>query len=65
VEDGLSVVSQNRRREDDVGHVYRSGGFLHLESIRVMVFQSGLKISGGVITGGARGIITQVASRES
>jgi hypothetical protein len=41
-----------------VGHVYRSGGFLHLESIRVMVFQSGLKISGGVITGGARGIIT-------
>jgi hypothetical protein len=64
-DDGLSVAPQNQRREDDVGHVYRSDGLLHLKASHVRVFQSGLKTGGDAITGGARGIITKVASRRS
>jgi hypothetical protein len=62
---GLSVAPQNQWREDDVGHVYRSDGLLHLKASRVRVSQSGLKTSGGATTGGARGIITEVVSRRS
>jgi hypothetical protein len=40
-----------------VGHATRSGGLLHMEESRARVFQSGLKTSGDVTTGGARDII--------
>jgi hypothetical protein len=45
-----------------VGHVSRSSGLLCVETSLAMVFQSGIKTSGGVMTGGARGIIVEVAS---
>jgi hypothetical protein len=50
---GLSVVPQNQRRDDDVGHASRSGSLLR---------RSGLKTGGGATAGGARGTITKVAS---
>jgi hypothetical protein len=62
---GLSVTPQNRREGDDVGHVLRSSGLLHVEASRVRVSQSGLKTSRGTMTGGTRGIITEVMSRTS
>jgi hypothetical protein len=61
----LSVAPQNRRREDDVGHVSRSGGLLQLEASRTRVFQSGLKTGGGGTVGDARSTITKVASESS
>jgi hypothetical protein len=61
----LSVAPQNRRREDGVGHVSRSGGLLQLEASHTRVFQSGLKTGGGGTVGGARGTITKVASESS
>jgi hypothetical protein len=48
-----------------VGHTSRSSGLLRVEASQVKVSQSGLKIGGGVTTGGACGIITEVASSES
>jgi hypothetical protein len=62
---GLSVASQNRWREDGVRHTSRSGGLLRLEASHVRIFQPAHKTGGGVSMGGARDIITNVASRES
>jgi hypothetical protein len=62
---GLSVVSQNRRREVGVGHASRFRSLFHVEASRDKVFQSGLKTSGGATAGGARDIITEVASEAS
>jgi hypothetical protein len=60
---GLSVVSQNPRREVDAGHVSRSSGLFHVEASMTRVFQSGLKTSGGATTGGARDTIAEVTSK--
>jgi hypothetical protein len=57
----LSVAPQNRRRDDGVGHVSRSGGLLRLKVSRARVFQSCLKTGRGTTAGGARGTITDVA----
>jgi hypothetical protein len=57
---GLSVVSQNQRREDGAGYASRSGGLLHLKASRVRIFQSGLETSEGAMVGGARGTIAVV-----
>jgi hypothetical protein len=65
VDDDLSVAPQNRRMEDDMGHALRSGGLLYLEASHDRGFQSGIKTGGGVTTGGAHGIIAEVASRRS
>jgi hypothetical protein len=60
----LSVTPQNRwEKEDGVGHASRSSGLLRVEASRARVSQSGLKTSGGATTGGARGMIAEVASR--
>jgi hypothetical protein len=59
---GLSVVPQNRLREDDARHASRSGGLLCLKVSRARVFRSGLRTDGGATVGGARGTITEVAS---
>jgi hypothetical protein len=61
----LLVPQQNRRREDDVGHMSRSSGLLHVEASLAMVAQSCLKNDGGATAGGVRGTITEVASRTS
>jgi hypothetical protein len=45
-----------------VGHTSRSSGLLHVEASLVRVSQSGLKTARGATTGGARGIIAEVAS---
>jgi hypothetical protein len=65
VDFGLSVEPQNRRREDDMRHVSRSGGLLRLEANRVKVSHSSLNTGGGVMAGGARGTIAEVASGSS
>jgi hypothetical protein len=44
-----------------MGHMSRSSGLLCLEASRARVSQSGLKTSGGVTTGGVRGINTEIA----
>jgi hypothetical protein len=62
---GLSVTIQNRWREVSVGHVSRYNGLLGMEASLAMVFQSSLKTGGGVMTGGARGTIIEVASEAS
>jgi hypothetical protein len=62
---GLSVASQNRRREVGVGHVSRSSGLLGVETSMARVSQSGLKTGGDVRTGGTRGTIVEVASEAS
>jgi hypothetical protein len=56
----LSVASQNRQREDGVGHALRSSDLFYMEASRFRVFQSGLKTSMGVTVGDARGIIAEV-----
>jgi hypothetical protein len=61
----LSVASQNRWMEVDVGHTSRSSGLLHVEASLARVFQSGLKTDGGATTGGACGTIAEVASEPS
>jgi hypothetical protein len=61
----LSAAPQNQRREVGVGHASRSSGLLYVEASLTRVFQSGLKTGGGVMTGGARGTITEVASEAS
>jgi hypothetical protein len=61
----LSVMPQNRRREVSAGHASRSSSLLGVEASLARVSQSGLKIGGGAMTGGARGIIAEVASEAS
>jgi hypothetical protein len=65
VDFGLSVAPQNRWREVSVGHVSRSSGLIRVEVSLTRVSQSGLKISGGATTGGARGTITEVVLEAS
>jgi hypothetical protein len=48
--------------EVGAGHASRSSGLLHVEASLTRVFQSGLKTSGDVTAGGARGTITEVTS---
>jgi hypothetical protein len=48
-----------------VGHASRSSGLLRVEASLARVFQSGLKTSGGVTTGGALDTIAEVASELS
>jgi hypothetical protein len=43
-----------------VAHASRSSGLLHMEVSRASVFQSGLKISGDMMTSGARDTIMEV-----
>jgi hypothetical protein len=62
---GLSVASQNRRREVGVGHTSRSSSLLHVKASLARVSQSSLKISGGATAGGACGTIAKVASEAS
>jgi hypothetical protein len=62
---GLLIAPQNRRREVDVGHVSRSSVLLHVEANLTRVFHSGLKTGGCAMMGGARGIISEVASEAS
>jgi hypothetical protein len=62
---GLSVAPQNQRMEVGVGHTSRSSGLLRVEASLAMIFQSGLKTSGGATTGGARGTIAEVTSEAS
>jgi hypothetical protein len=59
---GLSVAPQNQRREVGTGHASRSSVLLRVEASLAMVSQSGLKIDGGAMMGGARGTIAEVAS---
>jgi hypothetical protein len=61
----LSVASQNRWREFDVGHTSRSSDLLHVESSQDRGFQCGLKTNGGAMAGGARGIIVELVSSPS
>jgi hypothetical protein len=62
---GLSVVSQNRRIEDNAGHASRTGDLLHLEASRARVSQYDLKTGVAVTTGGAHGTIAKIASGSS
>jgi hypothetical protein len=62
---GLSVASQNRRKVVGAGHASRSSSLFGVEVSLARVSQSGLKTSGGVTMGGARGTITEVASEVS
>jgi hypothetical protein len=62
---GLSVTSQNRRREVSAEHTSRSSGLLRVEASLTRVSQSGLKTGGGATTGGVRGTIAEVASEVS
>jgi hypothetical protein len=62
---GLSVAPQNRWREVSAGHVSRSNGLLHLEASLTRVSLSDLKSGEGMTTGGACGIIAEVASETS
>jgi hypothetical protein len=48
-----------------VGHASRSSDLLYVEASWVRVSQSGLKTGGVATKGGARGIITEVASESS
>jgi hypothetical protein len=58
---GLSIAPQNQRREVGVGHMSRSSGLLHMEVSRARVSQSSLKTGGGATTGGACGMIMEIA----
>jgi hypothetical protein len=62
---GLSIASQNRRREVDAGHASRSSGLVCVEASWARVSQSALKTGGGAMAGGARGTIAEVASESS
>jgi hypothetical protein len=62
---GLSVMPQNQREGNGMGHASRSSGLIHVEASRDRVFQSSLKTGGGATTDGARGTITDVVSRSS
>jgi hypothetical protein len=50
---------------DDVGHVLRSSGLIHVKASLVRIFQSDLKINGCVMAGGAHGTIAEVVSESS
>jgi hypothetical protein len=63
VDDGLSVAPQNRQEGVVTRHASRSGDLLRLKVSRTRVSQSGLKTGRCVTTGGAHGIIIEVASR--
>jgi hypothetical protein len=62
---GLSVAPQNRRRGIDAGHASRSCTLLRVEASLARVSQSGLKIGGGVMAGGERDTIAEIASKAS
>jgi hypothetical protein len=62
---GLSVASQNQRREVGAGHASRFSGLLHVEASLARVSQFGLKNSGGATVGGARDTIVEVVSESS
>jgi hypothetical protein len=62
---GLSVASQNRRREVSTEHASRCSGLFRVEARLTRLSQSGLKTDEGVTTGGARDTITEVASEVS
>jgi hypothetical protein len=62
---GLSVASQNRRREVDMGHASRFSDLLHVEASLTSIFQSSLKTDGCVMTSGTYDTITEVASEAS
>jgi hypothetical protein len=47
------------------GHVLRSSSLLDVQASLARVSQSGLKIGGGMTTGGARGTIVEVVSEAS
>jgi hypothetical protein len=61
----VSWFVQNQWREYGVGHASRSGGLLHLEASRAMIFQSALKSGGGATVGDACSTITKIASGSS
>jgi hypothetical protein len=61
----LSVAPQNRRREVGVGHASRSSSLVRVGASLARVSQSGLKTVGGVMMGGARDTIVEVASEVS
>jgi hypothetical protein len=61
----LSVVPQNRCKEVGTGHTSRSSGLLRVEASLVRISQSDLKTSGGAMTGGTCGTITEVASESN
>jgi hypothetical protein len=48
-----------------VGHTSRSSGLFHVEASLARVSQSGLKTARGTTMSGARGTITEVASKVS
>jgi hypothetical protein len=62
---GLSVASQNQRREVGAGHASRSSGLLGMQTSLSRVSQSGLKTGGGAMMSGACGTIAEVASEAS
>jgi hypothetical protein len=62
---GLSVASQNQRREVSAGHASRSSGLLVMKASLDRISQSSLKTSRGATTGGARDTIMEVASEAS
>jgi hypothetical protein len=62
---GLSVASQNRRREVGAGHTSKSSNLLGVEASLTRVSQSSLKTGGGAMMDGARGTIAEVASEAS
>jgi hypothetical protein len=62
---GLSVATQNRRREVGAEHTSRSSGLFHEEASLARVSQFGLKTNGGATTGDARGTIMEVALETS
>jgi hypothetical protein len=47
------------------GQASRSSGLLHMDASLARVSQSGLKIGGGAMMGGARGTIAEVVSEAS
>jgi hypothetical protein len=61
----LSVAPQNRRREVGAGHTSRFSSLFGVEASLARVFQSGLKTAECATTGGARDIITEIASEAS
>jgi hypothetical protein len=62
---GLLVAPRNRQREVSAGHALRYSGLLRVEASLTRVSQSGLKTSGGVTAGGARGTVAEVALETS
>jgi hypothetical protein len=48
-----------------VGHALKSSNLLRVKASQVSVSQSGIKTGGGATVGGARGTITEVASKSN